>query len=47
VDDATVALLLGHTSTQYVNKTYKRFRPKNPVGAIANLPSPFPSPAVT
>jgi integrase len=47
VDDATVALLLGHASTQYVNKTYKRFRPKNAIGAIANLPSPVPSPAVT
>jgi integrase len=43
VDDATVALLLGQTSTQYVNRTYKRLRPKNPIDAIANLPSPIPS----
>jgi integrase len=45
VDDATVALLLGHQSTQYVHKTYKRFRPKDQTSAIAKLPDPatFPS----
>jgi integrase len=40
VDDATVALLLGHQSTQYVHKTYKRFRPKDQTAAISKLPSP-------
>jgi integrase len=34
VDDTTVALLLGHTSTQYVNKTYKRFRPKDQISCV-------------
>lgn len=29
VDNATVALLLGHTSTKYVDEVYKRYRPKN------------------
>jgi integrase len=43
VDDATMALLLGHQSTQYVQKTYKRFRPKDQTSAIAKLPSPFPT----
>jgi len=40
VDGATIALLLGQTSTQYVNKTYKRFRPKDQSSVIAKLPSP-------
>ena len=31
VDAATVALLLGHTSTRHVNEVYKRYRPKNPI----------------
>lgn len=39
VDAATVALLLGHTTTKYVNAIYKRFRPKNLKGAIDKLPS--------
>jgi integrase/recombinase XerD len=39
VDAATVALLLGHTSSKYVNETYKRFRPKNQQEAIEKLPS--------
>jgi len=38
VDAATVALLLGHTSTKYVLNTYKRFRPKDPRQAILKLP---------
>jgi len=38
VDDATVALLLGHTSTEYVHKTYKRYRPKSQADVIAKLP---------
>ncbi len=40
VDDATVALLMGHSSTQMVHTTYKRFRPKNAAEAIALLPNP-------
>lgn len=40
VDDATVALLLGHTSTKYVHSTYKRHRPKDQTEIIAQLPSP-------
>lgn len=38
VDVATVALLLGHTTTKYVNLTYKRYRPKDQNGAILKLP---------
>ena len=37
-DTATVALLLGHTTTRYVNETYKRHRPKNQAETIAKLP---------
>ncbi|HTN05149.1 site-specific integrase [Agriterribacter sp.] len=40
VDSATVALLLGHTSTRYVEITYKRHRPKDQEAVIAKLPSP-------
>lgn len=40
VDDATVALLLGHTSTKYVHTRYKRHRPKDQTAVIAELPSP-------
>jgi len=29
VDNATVALLLGHTTSRYVNETYKRHQRKN------------------
>jgi integrase len=39
VDTATVALLLGHSSTKYVNSTYKRHRPKDQTAVIAKLPS--------
>jgi integrase len=39
VDAATVALLLGHTSTKYVNEIYKRYRPKNQMAIIQKLPS--------
>ena len=38
IDAPTVALLLGHQSTEMVNKTYKRFRPKDQSEAIAVLP---------
>jgi integrase len=37
-DAATVALLLGHTTTRYVNETYKRHRPKDQSAIIAKLP---------
>jgi integrase len=40
VDDATVAYLMGHTTTDQVRKTYKRHRPKNQSQTINQLPSP-------
>lgn len=40
VNDATVAYLLGHTTTAQVQRTYKRHRPKNEMSAVAKLPSP-------
>lgn len=40
VDDATVAYLMGHTTTDQVRKTYKRHRPKNQSHTINQLPSP-------
>jgi integrase len=39
VDAATVALLLGHTSSKYVNESYKRYRPKDQNVVIRKLPS--------
>ena len=39
VDTATVALLLGHTTSRYVYETYKRHRPKDQTAAISHLPS--------
>ncbi|RFM37053.1 site-specific integrase [Chitinophaga silvisoli] len=39
VDDPTIAYLLGHTTTEQVQKTYKRHRPKDEVEAISHLPS--------
>ncbi len=39
VDSATVAYLLGHTTTKQVNRTYKRHRPKDQQVTINNLPS--------
>lgn len=38
-DIATVAGMLGHTSTKYVHKTYKRYRKNNAIEAIQKLPS--------
>ncbi len=38
-DVATVAGMLGHTSTKYVHKTYKRYRKANALEAINKLPS--------
>ncbi|RYF97821.1 MAG: hypothetical protein EOO07_39055 [Chitinophagaceae bacterium] len=40
VDDATVAYLMGHATTEQVRKTYKRHRPKNQAATISHLPSP-------
>lgn len=40
VDDATVAYLLGHTTTKQVQRIYKRHRPKNQVATIGLLPTP-------
>lgn len=37
-DVATVAGMLGHTSTKYVHKTYKRYRKANAIKAITKLP---------
>jgi integrase len=38
-DTATVALLLGHSTSRYVNETYKRHRPKDQSLIIAKLPA--------
>ncbi len=38
-DIATVVGMLGHTSTKYVHKTYKRYRKNNAWDAINKLPS--------
>jgi integrase len=40
VDDATVAYLMGHRTTEQVRKTYKRHRPKDQVETINHLPTP-------
>jgi integrase len=40
VDEATVAYLMGHTTTEQVRKTYKRHRPKDQMSSIKQLPSP-------
>jgi integrase len=40
VDDATVAYLMGHTTTEQVRKTYKRYRPKDQTETINKLPIP-------
>lgn len=42
IDTATVALLLGHTSTRYVHDIYRRYRPKDQNNAIQMLP-PLPA----
>lgn len=41
VDTATVALLLGHTTTKYVNEVYKRHRPKDQTENINKLPGSY------
>lgn len=45
VDDATVAYLMGHSTTEQVRKTYKRHRPKSQVHTINQLPTPSEMPA--
>lgn len=40
VDDATVAYLMGHTTTKQVAKIYKRHRPKDQTATISLLPNP-------
>jgi integrase len=45
VDEATVAYLLGHTTTAQVRRTYKRHRPKNQMASISHLPVPELLPA--
>lgn len=40
VDNATVAYLLGHTTTKQVERAYKRHRPKDQVETISKLPMP-------
>lgn len=40
VDTATVAYLLGHTTTKQVSEIYKRHRPKNQMESVNNLPIP-------
>jgi integrase len=44
VDDATVAYLMGHSTTDQVRKTYKRHRPKNQSETISHLPAPVIAP---
>ena len=44
VDDATVAYLMGHTTTAQVRKTYKRHRPKDQSETINHLPTPKETP---
>jgi integrase len=44
VDTATCALLLGHTTTRYVDSTYKRHRPKDAASSISRLPAPEKTP---
>ncbi|PWV47047.1 site-specific integrase [Chitinophaga sp. S165] len=39
-DDATIAYLLGHTTTNQVQRTYKRHRPKDAMGQVIKLPAP-------
>ncbi len=43
VDNATVSLLLGHTTTRQVERTYKRHRPKPQTEAVNVLPTPLES----
>jgi integrase len=40
VDTATVAYLLGHTTTKQVECAYKRHRPRDQAASVSNLPMP-------
>lgn len=40
IDDATIAYLMGHTTTEQVQKTYRRHRPKDQMTTISHLPTP-------
>jgi integrase len=40
VDDATVAYLMGHSTSKQVNKTYRRHRPLDQTASISKLPMP-------
>jgi integrase len=44
VDVATVAYLMGHTTSEHVNRTYRRHRPADQRSTIANLPVPAEMP---
>lgn len=44
VDVATVAYLMGHTTSEHVNRTYRRHRPTDQSSTIANLPAPAEMP---
>ena len=44
VDVATVAYLMGHTTSEHVNRTYRRHRPANQQASISTLPSPAEMP---
>jgi integrase len=44
VDTATVAYLMGHTTSEQVNKTYRRHRPVDQTVSISNLPVPAEMP---
>ncbi|MBW8683422.1 tyrosine-type recombinase/integrase [Chitinophaga rhizophila] len=40
VDTATVAAILGHTTTKYVSEVYKRHRPKDHAATVDLMPTP-------
>jgi integrase len=40
VDAASVAYLMGHSTTEQVNRTYRRHRPLNQASSIDKLPKP-------
>jgi integrase len=44
VDVATVAYLMGHTTSEHVNRTYRRHRPADQAASIATLPAPAEMP---
>ena len=40
IDDITVSILLGHTTPEQVNRSYRRYRPKDQTATINELPNP-------